>query len=186
VFVPLLEKNAEVIELISSQMVRVAIGTLTIKVQNADLRQPHKGGPTPREAGASGASAAPLAPELQAKMRQVRKEIAPTEENRSAQLGVNHAPVRRTPALPSRDNTCDVRGMSPIDACSVWNEFFRQAHEKALSTAYILHGYGTLRDAIRAELRGTRAVQFFQGAEPSDGGDGATIVWLAHAVHPHT
>lgn len=41
------------------------------------------------------------------------------------------------------------------------------------------HGTGALRDALRKELERSPYVSRFRGAEPERGGDGVTVVWLA-------
>ena len=46
--------------------------------------------------------------------------------------------------------------------------------------AYLVHGHGSgaLREAVRDALRHSSYVAHMSSAEPREGGDGVTVVWL--------
>ena len=91
------------------------------------------------------------------------------------------APATAEPAIQTSDNTCDVRGLQADDAVAMMTSFLDRALGAGLRVAFIVHGHGTgaLRDAVRRELKASRYVAYFRAGEQSEGGDGATIVWLA-------
>lgn len=60
--------------------------------------------------------------------------------------------------------------------------YLNQAFLADMSTVRVIHGKGTgtLRQAVRNELKNHPLVKSFRQAELEDGGDGATIVELAN------
>jgi DNA mismatch repair protein MutS2 len=85
------------------------------------------------------------------------------------------------PAIQTSDNTVDVRGLQTEDALSMTMTFLDRAIGSGQRVVFVVHGHGTgaLRDAIRRELKSSRYVATFRAGEQNEGGDGATIVWLA-------
>ena len=107
-----------------------------------------------------------------------RTEVAAQRPFRSA------APARAVsveePLLQTRDNTCDLRGMRVDDAGPMAVCFLDRALNEGQRAVFLLHGHGTgaLRDAVRKELTRSSYVARFGAAEPSQGGEGVTVVWL--------
>jgi DNA mismatch repair protein MutS2 len=58
--------------------------------------------------------------------------------------------------------------------------FLDRALNDGARTVFLLHGYGTgaLREAIRKELARSTYVARFRAADPDQGGEGVTVVWL--------
>jgi len=92
-----------------------------------------------------------------------------------ADPGVDDAPI------PTRDATCDLRGLRVDDALSMARTFLDRALNDSRNVVFLLHGHGTgaLRDALRKELASSPYVERFRGAGPDQGGEGVTVVWLA-------
>jgi DNA mismatch repair protein MutS2 len=67
------------------------------------------------------------------------------------------------------------------DAVSMATSFLDRAFGDGTRVAFLIHGHGTgaLRDAVRKELARTSYVTNFRSAEPDQGGDGVTVVWLS-------
>jgi DNA mismatch repair protein MutS2 len=149
VWVPRLRAEAEVVEVIGGELVRVAAGPLKLTVAASELRSPAK-----QEASAS----RPV-------LRTVSRVSPPAED----------APIQ------TRDNTCDVRGLRADDAVAMATTFLDRALNEGRHAVFVLHGYGTgaLRDAIRKELARSSYVSRFRAADPDQGGEGVTVVWLA-------
>jgi DNA mismatch repair protein MutS2 len=148
VWVPRLRAEAEVVEVIGGELVRVAAGPLKLTVAASELRSPAK-----QEASAS----RPV-------LRPVSRATPPPEE----------------PPIQTRDNTCDVRGLRADDAVAMATAFLDRALNEGLHAVFVLHGYGTgaLREAIRKELARSSYVSRFRAADPDQGGEGVTVVWL--------
>jgi DNA mismatch repair protein MutS2 len=89
-------------------------------------------------------------------------------------------PVEGAP-LPTRDNTCDLRGLRVDDAIAMATSFLDRALNDGRRAVFMLHGHGTgaLRDALRKELARSAYVARFCGAQADQGGEGVTVVWLA-------
>ncbi len=83
--------------------------------------------------------------------------------------------------LPTRDSTCDLRGLRVDDAIAMATTFLDRALSEGLHTVFLLHGHGTgaLRDALRKELAQSKYVARVAGAAANQGGEGVTLVWLA-------
>ncbi len=94
--------------------------------------------------------------------------------------------ARRRPSGPaalgpvSFEKELDVRGARVEEALEAVRDFIAEARALKVDSVRILHGKGTgaLRDAIRQELRGSRAVKGFADAVPYEGGHGVTVVEL--------
>ena len=85
------------------------------------------------------------------------------------------------PAIATRDNTCDLRGLRVDDALAMATSFLDRALNDGQPAVFLLHGHGTgaLREALRRELAQSRYVARFAPADADQGGDGMTVVWLA-------
>jgi DNA mismatch repair protein MutS2 len=150
VWVQRLRAEADVIEVLGGEQVRVAAGALKLTVAVSDLRAVvHPDAPSrPALRSLSGRAPAP----------------APAEEA----------------LIQTRDNTCDLRGLRVDDAVAMATTFLDRALGEGQRAVFLLHGHGTgaLREAIREELGRTRYVTRFRSAEGDQGGDGVTVVWL--------
>ena len=64
---------------------------------------------------------------------------------------------------------------------SLFNVVYRALPNDTDLTVFLRHGQGTgaLRDAIRKELARSTYVARFGAANPDQGGEGVTVVWLA-------
>ena len=151
VYVPRLRFEAEIIDVLENGSVRVAAGPLKILVTAEELRA----GTEPARARATG--------------ERGREKAEPAE------------PSKLEPAIQTKDNTIDVRGMRTDDGVAMAMQFLDRALGANLSAAFIVHGHGTgaLRDAIRAELGRNPHIAFFRPGGRDEGGDGVTVVWLA-------
>lgn len=152
VYVPRLRADAEILDLLGSDQVRVAAGALKLTVGVDDLLSPRGGKPAP-------------SPRKPAKKPALRLEAAADPEL----------------AIQTSDNSCDLRGLRADDAISMATSFLDRSLNEGRRVAFLIHGHGTgaLRDAIREELRGSAYVAHFRPAEREQGGDGVTVVWLA-------
>jgi DNA mismatch repair protein MutS2 len=160
VWVPRLRADAEVVEVLGGDLVRVAAGPLKLTVSAKDLRASE-----PSEAARPRTTA-----------RGLRSPRARREGSAAA------APHETDDALlPTRDNTCDLRGVRVDDALSMATSFLDRALNDGRRAVFLLHGHGSgaLRDALRKELEKTPYVARFGGARPDRGGEGVTVVWLA-------
>ncbi len=94
----------------------------------------------------------------------------------------SHSP--RSPdeaSVPTRDSTCDLRGLRVDDAIALATSFLDRALGDGRRVVFLLHGHGkgALRDALRKELARSAYVAKLSGAEADGGGEGVTVVWLA-------
>lgn len=149
-YVPRLRAEAEIIE-VQGDQVRVAAGPLKLTVSIADLLSP-RGSVTPEPAP------------------KARRASLHTEAAAEPEL-----------AIQTSDNSCDLRGLRADDAISMATSFLDRSLNDGRRVAFLIHGHGTgaLRDAIRGELAGSAYVSHFRAADPKEGGDGVTVVWLA-------
>ena len=85
------------------------------------------------------------------------------------------------PAIMTRDNTCDLRGLRADDAVSLSATFLDRSINERRGVAFLLHGHGTgaLKEAIRKDLKASPYVAHFRPGNSDEGGDGVTVVWLA-------
>jgi DNA mismatch repair protein MutS2 len=146
VWVPRLRAEAEVVDVMAGEHVRVAAGPLKLTVSAAELR-----------AVAQVESSVPLR--------------SPSHTGSTA----DEAP------LPTRESTCDLRGLRVDDAIAMATSFLDRALGDGRRVVFLLHGHGTgaLRDALRKELARSAYVARFSSAQADRGGDGMTVVWLA-------
>ena len=98
-----------------------------------------------------------------------------TRSSSHAAPAADHAP------LPTRDATCDLRGLRVDDAIAMATSFLDRALSDRRHVVFLLHGHGTgaLRDALRKELARSPYVAKLSAAEADRGGEGVTVVWLA-------
>jgi DNA mismatch repair protein MutS2 len=156
VYVPRLRAEAEILD-VSGENVRVAAGALKLTVSASELQS--LGGASQGDGdGGSGVGA--------------QRGGRGKRLTESAGLEV---------AIQTSDNTVDVRGLNSDDAVSMTMTFLDRAVGSGQRVAFVVHGHGTgaLRDAIRRELKASRYVAYFRPGEQNEGGDGATVVWLA-------
>jgi DNA mismatch repair protein MutS2 len=115
-------------------------------------------------------------------LRAVRgaQEPAPAPAPRP-ERSVAQAASPEEPAIQTRDNTSDLRGLRVDDAVAMATSFLDRALNDGRRVVFLLHGHGTgaLRDALRKELGRSPYVARFRSGEPGEGGDGVTVVWLA-------
>jgi DNA mismatch repair protein MutS2 len=146
VWVPRLRADAEVVEVLAGEQVRVAAGPLKLTVSVNELR-----------------ATSPLSRPLLRPLDSARAET------------VDPVPI------PTRDSTCDLRGLRVDDAIAMATSFLDRALNEGRHTAFLIHGHGTgaLRDALRRELAHSGYVSRIASAAADQGGDGVTVVWLA-------
>lgn len=151
VHVPRLRAEAEIVEILGNGQVRVAAGPLKLTVAVSDLLSPRS---------APSTKAAPKPP----------KGTLRLEDSAEPEL-----------AIQTVDNSCDLRGLRADDAISMAASFLDRSLGSGRRVAFLIHGHGTgaLRDAIREELKHHAYVSHFGPADPKEGGDGVTVVWLA-------
>jgi DNA mismatch repair protein MutS2 len=151
VWVPRLRAEADVVEVLAGEQVRVAAGPLKLTVAAGELRAAARR--EPREP--------PSRPALRP-------------------AAVSAVSVSDEPPIPTRDNTCDLRGLRVDDALAMATTFLDRAINEGQRAVFLLHGYGTgaLRDAVRKELARSTYVARYRPAEAGQGGEGVTVVWL--------
>jgi DNA mismatch repair protein MutS2 len=154
VWVPRLRAEAEVVEVLGGDQVRVAAGPLKLTVSAGELRAAARREPPSR-------SAVRAAPAI-------------------ASQGPPPAVLEESP-LQTRDNTCDLRGLRVDDALAMATSFLDRAINEGVRAVFLLHGHGTgaLRDAVRKELARSSYVSRYRPADAGQGGEGVTVVWLA-------
>ena len=149
VWVPRLRAEAEVVEVLPYGRVRVAAGALKLTVEAGDLR---------------------LA---------AQREVSRQSPRSAAAADPAPSPLAEEP-IQTRDNTCDLRGLRVDDCVAMLASFLDRALNEGQRAVFLLHGHGTgaLRDAVRNELAHTSYVVRFGAAQPRQGGEGVTVVWL--------
>jgi DNA mismatch repair protein MutS2 len=132
------------------EQVRVAAGPLKLTVPAAELRATARAEPPPSRPA----------------LRAVAARVQP--------------PLEEAP-LQTRDNTCDLRGLRVDDAVAMATTFLDRALNDGQRSVFLLHGHGTgaLREAVRKELARSSYVARFRAADPDQGGEGVTVVWLS-------
>jgi DNA mismatch repair protein MutS2 len=155
VWVPRLRAEADVVEVLGGDQVRVAAGPLKLTVSAGELRAAVRREPQSRPA-----------------MRSASPVVAPEPAPAS---------VLVEPPLQTRDNTCDLRGLRVDDALAMATSFLDRAINEGVPAVFLLHGHGTgaLRDAVRKELARSAYVARYRPADAGQGGEGVTVVWLA-------
>lgn len=103
------------------------------------------------------------------------KEVAKTEHEKPAR----HAPVR-TVQTRRTSARLDLRGQRYAQAMATLSNFIDHALLNNLPSVTIIHGKGTgaIRKGTQEYLRSNSRVKSFEYASPSNGGDGATIVYF--------
>jgi DNA mismatch repair protein MutS2 len=150
VYVPRLRAEGDVLEVQPGGSVRLAVGPMKLTVQAEELRT---------------------------------VEAAEVPRPRDSRPGARGEPRPASLEIPiqTSDNTCDLRGLRADDAVSMATTFLDRSLNEGRRVVFLVHGHGTgaLRDAIRKELRASPYVTQFRPGESGEGGDGATVVWLA-------
>jgi DNA mismatch repair protein MutS2 len=84
------------------------------------------------------------------------------------------------PAIQTSDNTCDLRGLRVHEAIGEATRFLDRSMRAGRRVVFLVHGHGTgaLKDAIRKEVEASGYAAHVRAGEPSEGGDGVTIVWM--------
>jgi len=88
----------------------------------------------------------------------------------------------RADAEPTtRPESCDLRGLRVDEAQERLDAELDAASRASSARFVVIHGVGTgaLRRAVREHLARSPYVERFEGAAPDEGGDGATVVWMA-------
>jgi DNA mismatch repair protein MutS2 len=161
---------------LSDGQLRVAAGALKLTVARADIRviveAPTKdasGRTVPGRPGARG-------PRLRSShMRSGTTPTRPTSPMPGAAGGSDDV------VLQTHDNTCDLRGLRVDDAWPMLESFLDRAMHDGQRAVVVVHGHGSgaVRDRVREELKRSRYIERFRPGRQDEGGDGATIVWLA-------
>ncbi len=165
VYVPRLRTVGEILEIAHDGTMRVAVGPLKVRVTEEELRK----APTPDDEKAGGKSGGGG-----------KASSAPKHK------GGHTKPSAKSPealevAIPTDDNTCDLRGLRVDDGVSMAMTFLDRALSQGSAVIFLLHGHGTgaMKDAIRKELKGHPNVAHFRPAAQVEGGDGVTVVWIS-------
>jgi DNA mismatch repair protein MutS2 len=91
-------------------------------------------------------------------------------------------PASPTPdeILRTSDNTLDVRGLRVDEAEAEVDGFIDQLLRTRSTYGFVLHGHGTgaPKSAVRSHLAASRHVLRSRPAEPAEGGDAFTVLWL--------
>lgn len=150
-YLPKVRGEVEVLELLGDGRARVAAGALKLVVATSELEPA-------RPSGSGG-------------KRDAKKGRG------DARRGAEGSAA---PVVPTRDTTCDVRGLRADDAVAMTLAFLDRAALEGTGACFVLHGHGTgaLRDAVRGALRERRDVRFRPG-DTTEGGDGITVVLFA-------
>jgi DNA mismatch repair protein MutS2 len=84
------------------------------------------------------------------------------------------------PAIQTRSNSVDVRGMRADEALREMQTFLDRAVLEGSDTIFVIHGHGTgaLRKVVREFLATSHYVHRFRAGGPGEGGDGVTVVAL--------
>jgi DNA mismatch repair protein MutS2 len=159
VWVARLRAEAEVIEVLPGEQVRIAAGPLKLKVPAGELRSSLPVEETSTRAPARGARSL----------------------SRESVADVRSLPSQRSGALPTSECTCDLRGLRIDDAMAMAVSFVDRALNEGHRAVFFIHGHGTgeLREALRKEFMRSAHVAHVGSAEPQHGGEAVTVVWLA-------
>jgi len=111
------------------------------------------------------------------------RATAPAEEAPATprRAGLSRTEGATEAPFPTKDCTCDLRGMSVDDAIAMAQSFLDRAFGEGQRSVFFVHGHGTgvLREELRKELARSACVARIGGAEAQHGGDAVTVVWLA-------
>jgi DNA mismatch repair protein MutS2 len=149
VYVPRIRAEAEVLEVMASGQLRVAAGPLKLLTTIDEIRA---------------AGAAALKPSSGPK-----RPLTPFDAAADAEHPIQ-----------TSENTADLRGLRAHEAVAMAEQHLDRCLGAGLRVAFLIHGHGTgaLRDALRSELSKSAYVARSRPADPEDGGDGVTVVWL--------
>ena len=122
--------------------------------------------------------------EFEVQLGALRTRVRVEQVERSSAAGVRSAAPAATSTPPPPDAVPDeveVRGRTVDDAIPMAERFLDQAARSGHERVRVIHGRGTgtLRRAVRELLQRHALVTHFETAEPREGGDGVTIVYLA-------
>ncbi|MCB9579065.1 MAG: Smr/MutS family protein [Polyangiaceae bacterium] len=150
VLVPRLGTVAEVAALPERGQVRVIAGAMRLMVPVSELRRAPGGARRPAT-------------------ERKKREPTPKLESRDG-----FVPVR------TRDNTLNLRGKRVDEALDELDAFVDTLLRDGERAAFVLHGHGTgaLKLAVRAHLGAHSQIRRAVPAEPEDGGDAFTLLWL--------
>jgi DNA mismatch repair protein MutS2 len=81
----------------------------------------------------------------------------------------------------TRENTLDLRGLRVEEALERIDAFLDRLLSAGEPAGYVLHGHGTgaLKAAVREHLTLSKLIDRARPADPDDGGDAFTVLWLA-------
>ncbi len=91
------------------------------------------------------------------------------------------APMAPGPAASRTDgNTCNLRGQRVDDALAMLDAFVDRLMLQGEPAGFVLHGHGTgaLKAAVRHHLGRHPSVARARAADPEDGGDAFTVLWI--------
>jgi DNA mismatch repair protein MutS2 len=150
VWVQRLRAEADVVEVLGGEQVRVAAGALKLTVPVSELRAVAPPEPAPRPAlRALGGRAEPAPPE---------EALIQTRDNTCDLRGL--------------------RVDDAVAMATTFLDRALGEGQRAVFLLHG-HGTGALREALREELGRTKYVARYRAAERDQGGDGVTVVWLA-------
>jgi DNA mismatch repair protein MutS2 len=152
VYVPRLRAEADVVEILAGDKLRVAAGPLKLTTTMAEVRAVEAGGSSDRtRAGKTGG-------------KRVDFDAAADPD----------VPIQTS------DNTVDLRGLRAHEAVGMAEQFLDRAVGAGRRVAFLIHGHGkgALRDAVRDAMKHSPYVSRLRPGEQREGGDGVTVVWL--------
>jgi DNA mismatch repair protein MutS2 len=165
VWVPRLRAQGEILSIQTDGSLRVSAGALKLTVARDEIRvvAPERG-----DRGARGRT-----PRLRSSHGTAGR--SPNEGSLPSFDGDTSLPV-----LQTTDNTCDLRGLRVDDAWPMLESFLDRALHDGQRVAFVVHGHGAgvLREKVRKELERSRYVSRFRPGQPSEGGEGVTVVFL--------
>jgi DNA mismatch repair protein MutS2 len=149
VWVQRLRAEAEVLEVLPGEQVRVAAGALKLTVPSSELR-----------------AALPIEAAARAVQRPASARVDPSSQERPLQTGDNTCDLR------------GLRVDDAVAMATSFLDRALHAGMPAVFLLHG-HGTGALREALREELGRTRYVSRFRSGYPDQGGDGVTLAWLS-------
>lgn len=150
VFLTKLGQHAEVLDAPSKGQLRVAVGGMKLSVRLDEVEL------------------------ARGQQKSAKKAPAKPKEKSSLAVQDGFVPVRTS------HNTLDLRGQRVDEAIDAVDAFVDRMLREGEAVAYVLHGHGTgaLKLAVRAHLSASAHVRRARPAEPEDGGDAFTMLWL--------
>jgi len=112
-------------------------------------------------------------------LAELRPSSAKTKATPPSSSSKNPAPLQEE--APFASTTCDVRGMRQEDALRTLEQFLDRAMRASEACVWVVHGHGTgaLKTALRNYLSSSPYAKSFRAGEAGEGGDGATLIFLA-------